>query len=181
MSITQGGTRSEVYNDPLWPPLWQFDFGWKARKMNDGERTMLAIKLAEGKRAMYRQPRQSQTLYAEANAMKNLTITEEELEELKRIQIEHHWKWPAAFCTNRSGDIWPCETRGYTPPEQKEQIRGISKLIDAIATEYLNVRTSGGHFSISDTGASYFPQANVEIPFLTFVFSNPKQAHTGTS
>jgi len=106
--------------------------------------------------------------------VKNLMITEEELEEVKRIQIEHHWKWPAAFSTNRSGDIWPCEVRGYTPPEQREQVRGICKLIDAIATEYLNVRSSGGHFIISDTGASYSPQANQEIPFLTFIFLPPK-------
>jgi len=106
--------------------------------------------------------------------MKNLTITKDELEEVKRIQIEHHWKWPAAFSTNRSGDIWSCEARGYIPPEQREHVRGISKIIDAIATEYLNVRSSGGHFFISDTGASYSPHANEEIPFLTFVFLNSK-------
>jgi hypothetical protein len=36
--------------------LWQFDFLWNARKMNDGERTAVAMKLAEGKRLMYKQP-----------------------------------------------------------------------------------------------------------------------------
>jgi hypothetical protein len=36
--------------------LWQADFLWNARKLNDGERTVLAIKAAEGKRMMYRQP-----------------------------------------------------------------------------------------------------------------------------
>ncbi len=36
--------------------LWQFDFMWNNRKMNDGERTVLAIKEAEGKRLMYREP-----------------------------------------------------------------------------------------------------------------------------
>lgn len=36
--------------------LWQADFLWNARKMNDGERTVLAIKSAEGKRMMYKQP-----------------------------------------------------------------------------------------------------------------------------
>jgi len=106
-------------------------------------------------------------------AMKNLSITKEELEELKRIQIEHHWKWPAAFGTNRTGDIWPCEMGGYTPPEQREHVRGISKIIDAVATEYLNIRSSGGRFFISDTGASYSPQSNEQIPFLTFIFLSP--------
>lgn len=36
--------------------LWQADFLWNARKLNDGERTAAAIKLAEGKRLMYRSP-----------------------------------------------------------------------------------------------------------------------------
>jgi len=36
--------------------LWHFDFLWNNRKMNDGERTVLAMKAAEGKRLMYRQP-----------------------------------------------------------------------------------------------------------------------------
>jgi hypothetical protein len=36
--------------------LWQFDFMWNTRKMNDGERTVLAMKSAEGKRLMYQQP-----------------------------------------------------------------------------------------------------------------------------
>jgi ISXO2-like transposase domain len=36
--------------------LWQFDFLWNNRQMNDGERTILAVKAAEGKRLMYRDP-----------------------------------------------------------------------------------------------------------------------------
>ena len=38
--------------------LAQFDFMWNGRKLNDGERTVLAIQSAEGKRLMYRQPRE---------------------------------------------------------------------------------------------------------------------------
>jgi|SRR5579863_2294133 len=37
--------------------LWHFDFLWNTRKMNDGERTVLAMRTAEGKRLMYREPR----------------------------------------------------------------------------------------------------------------------------
>ena len=37
--------------------IWQFDFVWNHRKMNDGERTILAIQSAEGKRLMYRMSR----------------------------------------------------------------------------------------------------------------------------
>lgn len=35
--------------------LWQFDFLWNNRKMNDGERTALLVRAAEGRRLMYRQ------------------------------------------------------------------------------------------------------------------------------
>ena len=36
--------------------LWQFDFMWNNRHANDGERTVLAIRSANGKRLMYKQP-----------------------------------------------------------------------------------------------------------------------------
>jgi transposase-like protein len=36
--------------------LWQFDFLWNNRKLKDGERTVAAMRQAEGKRLMYKQP-----------------------------------------------------------------------------------------------------------------------------
>jgi len=36
--------------------LWQFDFLWNNRQLNDGERTILGVKSAEGKRLMYKDP-----------------------------------------------------------------------------------------------------------------------------
>jgi transposase-like protein len=36
--------------------LWQFDFVWNHRQENDGERTISAIRQAEGKRLFYKQP-----------------------------------------------------------------------------------------------------------------------------
>jgi transposase-like protein len=50
------GIYHSVSKEYLHRYLWQFDFMWNARKMNDGERTIMAIKLAEGKRLMYKQP-----------------------------------------------------------------------------------------------------------------------------
>jgi transposase-like protein len=38
--------------------IWQFDFLWNNRKLNDGERTIAAIQAAEGKRMMYKEPAQ---------------------------------------------------------------------------------------------------------------------------
>lgn len=46
--------------------LWQFDFLWNNRQLNDGERTIAAIKSAEGKRLMYREPMAQQQEYTKA-------------------------------------------------------------------------------------------------------------------
>jgi transposase-like protein len=48
------GTYHNVSHEYLHRYLWQFDFVWNTRKLNDGERTIEAIKAAEGKRLMYR-------------------------------------------------------------------------------------------------------------------------------
>jgi transposase-like protein len=50
------GTYHNVSRKYLYRYLWQFDFVWNSRKMNDGERTVLAVKAAEGKRLVYRMP-----------------------------------------------------------------------------------------------------------------------------
>lgn len=49
------GIYHNVSTEYLHRYLWQSDFMWNNRKANDGERTVLAIKAAEGKRLMYRQ------------------------------------------------------------------------------------------------------------------------------
>jgi transposase-like protein len=50
------GVYHNVSKDYLHRYLWQFDFLWNGRKLNDGERTVLAIRNAEGKRMMYSAP-----------------------------------------------------------------------------------------------------------------------------
>jgi transposase-like protein len=49
------GIYHNVSREYLHRYLWQFDFLWNHRKLNDGERTVLAVKAAEGKRLMYQQ------------------------------------------------------------------------------------------------------------------------------
>jgi hypothetical protein len=48
------GIYHNVSREHLHRYLWQFDFLWNHRKLNDGERTVLAIRQSEGKRLMYR-------------------------------------------------------------------------------------------------------------------------------
>lgn len=50
------GIYHSVSREYLHRYLWQADFLWNLRKANDGERTAAAIKCAEGKRLMYKQP-----------------------------------------------------------------------------------------------------------------------------
>jgi transposase-like protein len=50
------GIYHNVSREYLHRYLWQFDFMWNNRKLNDGERTILGVKAAEGKRLMYRPP-----------------------------------------------------------------------------------------------------------------------------
>jgi transposase-like protein len=50
------GIYHNVSDEYLHRYLWHFDFLWNNRKLNDGERTILAVQSAEGKRLMYKPP-----------------------------------------------------------------------------------------------------------------------------
>jgi hypothetical protein len=50
------GIHHSVSREYLHRHLWHYDFLWNGRQMDDGERSMMAIKLAEGKRLMYKSP-----------------------------------------------------------------------------------------------------------------------------
>jgi hypothetical protein len=50
------GIYHNVSKEHLHRYLWQWDFVWNHRQMNDGERTVATIKAAEGKRLMYKSP-----------------------------------------------------------------------------------------------------------------------------
>jgi hypothetical protein len=50
------GIYHNVSREYLHRYLWQFDFMWNNRKLNDGERTIAGIQAAEGKRLMYKDP-----------------------------------------------------------------------------------------------------------------------------
>jgi hypothetical protein len=50
------GIYHNVSREYLHRYIWQFDFVWNNRNLNDGERIEVAIQAAEGKRLMYRAP-----------------------------------------------------------------------------------------------------------------------------
>lgn len=51
------GIYHNVSKEYLHRYLWQFDFIWNNRRLNDGERILSAIKSSEGKRLMYKEPK----------------------------------------------------------------------------------------------------------------------------
>jgi transposase-like protein len=51
------GVYHSVSRNYLHRYLWQFDFMWNNRKLNDGERTSQLIEATEGKRLMYKAPK----------------------------------------------------------------------------------------------------------------------------
>ncbi|HET9181915.1 MAG TPA: IS1595 family transposase [Candidatus Angelobacter sp.] len=56
------GIYHNVSSEYLHRYLWHFDFLWNNRKLNDGERVILAIQAAEGKRLMYKPPIRKETM-----------------------------------------------------------------------------------------------------------------------
>jgi hypothetical protein len=89
----------------------------------------------------------------EEEAMKELEITREQFDEFKRLQVKKRWDWPATFSTNSKGPIWPYVTNGKTRQEARNDIRGISPLLDQVADIYTARREEGGRFFIGWDGA----------------------------
>lgn len=50
------GIHHNISREYLHRYLWHYDFLWNNRELNDGERTILAVKSAEGKRLRYQEP-----------------------------------------------------------------------------------------------------------------------------
>jgi hypothetical protein len=97
-----------------------------------------------------------------------LTFTRKEYDWLRSLQRKKRWDWPAVFSTNARGDIWPYVTRGWTPGHEREEVRGLSTVIDQVANIYLTVRSDGGRFFIDDDFGCYKGE-NVGDPLTVFV------------
>jgi hypothetical protein len=84
-----------------------------------------------------------------------LRLTGEEFDHLRALQVAKRWDWPAAFSTNSKGDIWPYVEHGPTRAAGREEVSGISRVIDELANLYRKERAEGGRFFIDDRGACY--------------------------
>jgi hypothetical protein len=79
-----------------------------------------------------------------------LPLSRQEFEELKALQRKKRWDWPATFSTNAKGEIWPYVTHGWTRIDDRQDVSGLSSVIDEIARLYINLRSDGGRFFIDD-------------------------------
>jgi hypothetical protein len=95
-------------------------------------------------------------------------ITRAEFEEFRTLQRKHRWDWPAVFSANRRNEIWAFVTRGYTPFENRQNLRGISRVLDIVANKYRISRSDLGRFFIDERGGFYKDESNIEHQFCEF-------------
>jgi hypothetical protein len=100
--------------------------------------------------------------------MKELRLTDTEFERLRELQLRLRWDWPAAFSANWKGEIWPFVFCGYTRRQSRQDIRGLSEVVDRLADHFLGIRNEGGRFFIDERGAFYKTQGAQEVQFVAF-------------
>jgi hypothetical protein len=99
--------------------------------------------------------------------MKEITLTREQFEEFRELQIRPRFDWPATFSANRRGDVWPYKTRGHTPKGERIPLRGLYPVLDKIVAAYVVERKKVGRFFINDEGAH---RADTNEQFVRFKF-----------
>jgi hypothetical protein len=91
---------------------------------------------------------------------------------LRALQIKLPWEWPAVFSANSRGDIWPFVTYGLTPEWLREDVRGLSPVVDEIADSFLSYQRIGGRFFIDENGAYVKDAAGNCSKFAYFVMTS---------
>jgi hypothetical protein len=100
--------------------------------------------------------------------MQTLAITRAELRELMRLQRSLRWDWPAVFSVNSEREIWPFKRYGLTGGREREELRNVSKILDAVADKYLSIKSGGGRFFVDEKGAFYKDRQARQIKFVCF-------------
>jgi hypothetical protein len=91
-----------------------------------------------------------------------------DFEELRELQRKHRWDWPATFSSNRKGEIWSYVTRGWTTYENRDELQGVSWVLDRIAIKLQYLRSERGRFFVSDVGAFYKDEDANIVQFVEF-------------
>ena len=96
-------------------------------------------------------------------------LTRADFNDFRSLVVRERWDWPAVFSINPAGQIWPWVRNGWTPPEDRHYIGGLSPIIDAIGEILLFRRSLGGRFFINEEGAWIKPE-NRAMQFVAFEF-----------
>jgi hypothetical protein len=99
--------------------------------------------------------------------MEILRLSRSELVELKHLQIRRRRDWLATFSANEYGNIWPFVSRGWTPLENRREVRSC-ELIKRVRDRYLAEREGGGRIFINENGAFYKDQERQRHQFIRF-------------
>jgi hypothetical protein len=80
-----------------------------------------------------------------------IQTSQNELDDLRELQIRYHFRFPAVFSCNRRGEVWLFRTYGYTRPEDRVSVSYIP-LLRRIARVVLRRRRLGGRFFVTLQG-----------------------------
>jgi hypothetical protein len=97
-----------------------------------------------------------------------VTITAYDLAELERLRVKSRQDWPLVFSANCRGNVWAYFTRGYSPEEQREELRGVSQILDRVVKKYRRIRRGLGRFFIDQRGVLDKVKEKTHVQFILF-------------
>lgn len=103
--------------------------------------------------------------------MESITLTREEFQEFRDVQIRPRAEWPATFSCNGLEEVWPFISYGHTYEEQRTYLQGKIRLLDKIVKIVLQKRPEGGRFFINDEGVFIDPEGSGGKPIAKFLIS----------
>jgi hypothetical protein len=112
------------------------------------------------------------TCGSEFTEVEQILVSGDQFQAFRDLQERRRWQWPAVFSANRRREIWPFGVNGLTPEEKQKGIRGLSRVVDQVADEFLRRERSGGRFWINDYGAFCKDEAGRREKFASFVMAN---------
>ncbi len=100
--------------------------------------------------------------------VEEIELSWQEFTDLRMFKKKRYREWLAVFSTNCREDIWWPKTEGYTQPEDRTELRGISRAVDRISEALLRVRPEGGRIFVDERGGFYKDKSGRLQQFVCF-------------
>jgi hypothetical protein len=85
--------------------------------------------------------------------MEIMSLTSEQFETFRTLQIKPRADWPATFSCNAWEEVWPFSGYGLTYEGDRQYIRQKEiPILDEIVNKVLAKRPAGGRFFVDDRG-----------------------------